>query len=1219
MNKKFFTLLAASCAAMAVNAQTIYYGADGTVKNWSTDGGLTGVAEAVQGLFQAGASNTVDARFPFMPFGDNTAPSEKITKLENVDNGAESKLYQFVTDGKLLAMQWNPGTNKYQLVLIDPTKEQHFIDETLWQVTATMVNESKALRYILVNKQSQLPLQLETGMAVKSSVDANVTGSSITWTWSEIADNGANALTGALVAAVTPQHSIMLEKDGATGKLKVTKVDRTSTVSPQLSDALVFTAYEANPISLKSSEINAMLSGVMGTTVQFSMSPEIAPNVANNPLTNAKFQAYELVDNSTDLSDAEKTYKKTVKDAGIKFAYTEATDYVVLAKDNKIANMLRVDTVYHNEDIDARYELKLTTDEIEAPREAFVIGKKLSETATGIAADYKADYMPNTVIAGLQQQALFHFTYYPSTQSALIQAKQYLYKQKDAKFSWWKMLYNLGNTATANSPSFSVATLGTNFEIDHASWLGADYKLGVEPSAVTAGTAETGIAAAFTAGKNYYLPVANTTTRMTNLIKLTTLTTTPEHTEVTVGYDAQDAAAANGYKGIKTLIRIGNVFVSEEAADIQAGFYYVQNGNKVSTDLLKSGYWRYYDLAATNRTETAYNDRSGKWVIFANGNKTENPDHYTEFETPNVVYSADQLTKIPSAQWYFNGTAGAGFYTISNRESKDAMASSVYLWKVKENGVVVPNTYAMKGTVDPTHNDTIVIAPATIDPFDGYMNISEEVANADTTVFNFKFSVLGGDPVMVGANSNNILTVLNGEAIDFKVERVQIEDKDEFTGDDVVYTDDLIYGMNTTKKDTLRRALYRIYKEDVSANSTEGTGKRTREYITLDGGQYKLESYVITVDEKGYTSYDKADNAGKADNRKYFYIKNVTNTDNEFVLVDPTTTNTADSKIGVRAFVNQVSGILQPAGLKSQGASNVYDNSLFAFEKVTKYNYRDIRREGVARDTVVLFKDGNNEIKLYEASVKGANVGLLARDNKAQYTKNFALFVDTANVHNADMPIFLLGVRPSDFDETGSSLEDHNRHISTNADYLMVLTDSAAVNPAYKDIKGNIRLGFVRGTHQGRQLIMDNGKKTFDLSKKALTPASFAFRYVDKSRDAFYIETADTDGAPAWVKVINEVPVIVKDIKEAEIYNVEATSENPTANDNVTVSNVKVEATTGAVIVKNAAGLKVTVSNLLGQPIASEVLSSDNVTIAAPAGIVVVAVEGADAVKAIVK
>lgn len=76
---------------------------------------------------------------------------------------------------------------------------------------------------------------------------------------------------------------------------------------------------------------------------------------------------------------------------------------------------------------------------------------------------------------------------------------------------------------------------------------------------------------------------------------------------------------------------------------------------------------------------------------------------------------------------------------------------------------------------------------------------------------------------------------------------------------------------------------------------------------------------------------------------------------------------------------------------------------------------------------------------------------------------------------------------------------------------------------------------------------------------------------------------------------------------------------NPTANDEVTVSGISVVATNGAVIIKGAEGKRVSIVNVLCQTIANTVLSSDNAEIAAPAGVVVVAVEGEAAVKAIVK
>lgn len=75
----------------------------------------------------------------------------------------------------------------------------------------------------------------------------------------------------------------------------------------------------------------------------------------------------------------------------------------------------------------------------------------------------------------------------------------------------------------------------------------------------------------------------------------------------------------------------------------------------------------------------------------------------------------------------------------------------------------------------------------------------------------------------------------------------------------------------------------------------------------------------------------------------------------------------------------------------------------------------------------------------------------------------------------------------------------------------------------------------------------------------------------------------------------------------------------PTANEGVEVSEVKVIAGEGQVTIASAAGKKVVISNILGQVVANTVLTSDNAAIAAPQGVVVVAVEGEEAVKAIVK
>ena len=81
------------------------------------------------------------------------------------------------------------------------------------------------------------------------------------------------------------------------------------------------------------------------------------------------------------------------------------------------------------------------------------------------------------------------------------------------------------------------------------------------------------------------------------------------------------------------------------------------------------------------------------------------------------------------------------------------------------------------------------------------------------------------------------------------------------------------------------------------------------------------------------------------------------------------------------------------------------------------------------------------------------------------------------------------------------------------------------------------------------------------------------------------------------------------------------TTGDPTANESIAdaAEGVKVIAGNGTVEIQGAAGKNVVITNVLGKVITSTVLISDNATIAAPAGIVVVAVDGEAAVKAVVK
>ncbi|MCD7978126.1 MAG: DUF6383 domain-containing protein [Tannerellaceae bacterium] len=155
---------------------------------------------------------------------------------------------------------------------------------------------------------------------------------------------------------------------------------------------------------------------------------------------------------------------------------------------------------------------------------------------------------------------------------------------------------------------------------------------------------------------------------------------------------------------------------------------------------------------------------------------------------------------------------------------------------------------------------------------------------------------------------------------------------------------------------------------------------------------------------------------------------------------------------------------------------------------------------------------------------------------------------------------------------------------------------------------------------------------------------TWSMRYVDPNHtvtnNEFLIESMSETGtitdaiAPlmgAWLKMNNGC-LVLSDRTESEfnretagddalIFNVEYVDGDELATDDevIAATSVVVIAGQGTVTVKNAAGKKVSISNILGQTVANTVVTSDNATIAVPAGVVVVAVEGEAAVKAIVK
>lgn len=128
---------------------------------------------------------------------------------------------------------------------------------------------------------------------------------------------------------------------------------------------------------------------------------------------------------------------------------------------------------------------------------------------------------------------------------------------------------------------------------------------------------------------------------------------------------------------------------------------------------------------------------------------------------------------------------------------------------------------------------------------------------------------------------------------------------------------------------------------------------------------------------------------------------------------------------------------------------------------------------------------------------------------------------------------------------------------------------------------------------------------------------NFKFRVIDsEDGDDSYVVRCVANNK--YVIAINGQLTVTSDRAGATRFFVE-TTELPTANEGVEVSGVKVIAGEGNVTIAGAQGKKVVISNILGQVVANTVIASDNATIAAPAGVAVIAIEGEAAVKAIVK
>ena len=306
------------------------------------------------------------------------------------------------------------------------------------------------------------------------------------------------------------------------------------------------------------------------------------------------------------------------------------------------------------------------------------------------------------------------------------------------------------------------------------------------------------------------------------------------------------------------------------------------------------------------------------------------------------------------------------------------------------------------------------------------------------------------------------------------------------------------------------------------------------------------------------------------------------------------------------------------------------ENTTFEFAKKDAPTYATLN---IGHVQITSYTEDDNKMIASQkdgfAVLKAEGQSILKSD---VYTHDsLTLWLDTACLTFEDtMPLYYLSTNA--FAEEGVKTRN----------YLMNTLDSAEVKGYAYEAAGAeaVRAAFIAGSVCGIDSIAIKGDT---INAMNLNPAAVAFEVAAEYSDEAYKilsvqeylnpaydeEAAEEQGEEydvekylprnAYLAHLNNVVYWTTDPEQAEVFKVMTTS-TPTSNDKIAAeSAISVIANDGTVTIQGAAGKSVVISNILGKVVAETVLSSDNATIAVPAGIVAVAVEGEAAVKVVVK
>ena len=333
--------------------------------------------------------------------------------------------------------------------------------------------------------------------------------------------------------------------------------------------------------------------------------------------------------------------------------------------------------------------------------------------------------------------------------------------------------------------------------------------------------------------------------------------------------------------------------------------------------------------------------------------------------------------------------------------------------------------------------------------------------------------------------------------------------------------------------------------------------------------------------------------------------------------------------------------------------NRVNSNDLFEVARIDAPQYKLVDRG----DTIRIFRAEDEYSVMYENG-QFLNLGNIAT------VKDMApaLYVDTAFVNRTDefgknnRYQYLLVVNPKYVPAEPCDIPGHPElHPDTTyGRFLINMIDSAVWANANGAIHNNkfindteadetyVKVGFHWGYRTGDALYLTEDNtyskvlKKIALGNRDFNEAKFAFRYTNAASNdpegAFKIQTRYIsyndaikgegdiyESNEGFLRTVNGVVVVTEGYAKGEEFNLAAEESNPTANETIAAEGaISVTATDGAVVIKGAEGKNVVIATILGKVVANETVNSDNETIAVPAGIAVVSVDG-ESFKVVVK